>query len=253
MKFQAELNLAEKTARAAGALLRDMMTGERVVLSQIGRDIKMQADRDAEAKILAMLRAESSYPIITEETGRHGDIGAGPYWVVDPLDGTLNFSRQIPLCCTSIGLMQGDESLLGVIYDFNRDEMFSGIPGEGAWLNGRPIKVSSLADKTQAILASGMTSYGDYTLKSRENYVDLIHEFKKTRMLGSACLAFAYVACGRIDAYFEQDFMIWDVAAGAAIVRAAGGWIEVERGNAGELSRRARTAGNPKLWENPDR
>lgn len=248
MKWEVELGLAEKAAREAGALLREMMSGERVVLSQIGRDIKMQADRDAEARIMGLLRAESPYPIIAEETGRHGEIDGGPCWVVDPLDGTLNFSRQIPLCCTSIGLMEGEEPILGVIYDFNHDEMFSGVIGQGAWLNGKPMKVSELADKSQAILASGMTSYGDYTRDSREKYVDMIHTFKKARMMGSACLALAYVACGRIDAYAEEDFMLWDVAAGAAIVRAAGGWIEVERGHAGEMSRMCHAAGKAALW-----
>lgn len=249
MDWKRDLELAEKAAREAGKLLREMMTGERVILSQIGRDIKMQADRDAETLIMKMLNAESAYPILSEETGRHGEAGEGPCWVVDPLDGTLNFSRTMPLCCASIGLMQGDEALLGAIYDFNHDEMFSGAVGHGAWLNGKPMRVSNIADRSQAILATGTPTYRDFSHESLSEYIETLRAFKKTRMTGSAAISLAWVACGRVDAYCEEDFMVWDVAAGEAIIRAAGGWVEVARGHAGPMSRIAHAAANAELWK----
>lgn len=248
MNWKQDLELAEKAAREAGGLLRVMMAGERVILSQTGRDIKMQADRDAESLIISMLNAESPYPILCEETGQHGDPGNGPCWVVDPLDGTLNFSRAMPLCCTSIGLMQNDEALLGVIYDFNHDEMFSGVVGQGAWLNGEPMRVSECTERSQAILATGMPTYRDFSHESLGEYIDMLRAFKKTRMTGSAAISLAWVACGRVDAYAEEDFMVWDVAAGEAIIRAAGGWIEVTPGHAGPMSRIARAAAHKSLW-----
>ncbi len=248
MDWQHDLDLAERAARAAGKLLKEMMAGERVILSQDGRDIKMQADRDAEALIIKMLNAQSPYPIICEERGTLGEPGDGPVWVVDPLDGTLNFSRAIPVCCTSIGLMQGDESLLGVIYDFNRDEMFSGAVGRGAWLNGAPMRVSDCTRRELAILATGMPTHRDYSVESLREYIELMSGFKKTRMFGAAAIALAYVACGRVDAYCEENFMVWDVAAGAALIRAAGGWVKVKRGNVGPMSRIAHAASNQSLW-----
>ncbi|MCE5228489.1 inositol monophosphatase [bacterium] len=246
-EWEKDFDLAERAARAAGGLLREMMAGARVVLSEIGRDIKMQADRDAESLILKMLRAESPHPIISEETEQNETVD-GLYWVVDPLDGTLNFSRQIPACCTSIGLMRGDEPILGVIYDFNRDEMFSGIVGRGAWLNGKPMKVSEIGERSKAIVATGMPIKRDHSPESLREYINLLISFKKTRMFGAAAIALAYVACGRVDAYCEEDFMLWDVAGGAAIIRAAGGWIDVKQGNAGPLSRIAHAAGRASLW-----
>ncbi len=247
MDLTRELELATRAAREAGARLREMMTGPRTVLSQEGRDIKMQADRDAEAIILAALRADSPLPILTEETGEHGDPGRGRYWAIDPLDGTLNFSRALALCCTSIGLMDGERPLLGVIYDFNADELFTGIAGQGAWLNGQPIRVSGLTDRTQAIIAAGMPTYSEFTDEALRELIQLYQTFKKARMFGSAALHLAGVACGRVDAYIEKDVMMWDIAAGSAIIDGAGGWIEIQQGSVGRWSRRVRAAATPAL------
>ena len=113
--------------------------------------------------------------------------------------------------------------LIGVIYDFNRDELFTGIVGEGAWLNDSPICVSSTENISNAILATGFPVSSDFSQKALYKFVNNITRYQKIRLLGSAALSLAYVSSGRVDIYQENDIKIWDVAAGIAIVRAAGG------------------------------
>ena len=114
-------------------------------------------------------------------------------------------------------------SVLGVVYDFNRNEMFSGLIGQGAWLNGKPIKVSNTKKKSRAILCTGFPVSSDFSSKTLLRFVENIMEYKKIRLLGSAALSLAYVACGRADVYVENGIKLWDVAGGIALVEAAGG------------------------------
>lgn len=212
------LILAENAARAAG----DQLRGRGVeVLAQRGKDIKLDVDHESHRFICEVL-ASSGISILSEEDGEH-DFGVGKKWVVDPLDGSLNFFRKIPISAVSIALMKDGEPVLGVVYDFNRDEMFTGLVGEGASLNGKSISVSAVSDKGQAVIMTGFPSYTDYSRDALDAYVGLVQEFKKVRLIGSAALSLAYLACGRADAYYEKDIKIWDVAAGLALVKAAGG------------------------------
>lgn len=249
MSLREELLLAEHAAREAGAVLLANMLNAQTVLCELDRDIKLQADRDAEALILSRLQP-TGHPVLAEESGEHGAPGGGDalYWVVDPLDGTFNYSRQFPICAVSIGLCRGDEALLGVIYDFNRDEMFSGIVGEGAWLNGKPMCVSPRAQRAQAVLCTGTPSRGDFSQSVLLDYVQTLASFKKVRLMGSAAVMLAYVASGRADAYMENDIMWWDIAAGLALVRAAGGWCECAESPRIAWGRRVRCAGRAELW-----
>ncbi len=252
MQFSKELSLAEAAAREAGALLRSHMQSEQTVLSQEGRDIKLQADRDAEALILARL-AESGHAVLAEESGEHGDLAGDTLaWIVDPLDGTFNYSREIPVCAVSIGLCRGRTPLLGVIYDFNRDELFSGVVGEGAWLNGKPIRVTTESQTHQAVLCTGVPSRSNFSEESLLLFIHRIKSFKKVRLIGSAAVMLAYVACGRADAYLENEIMWWDVAAGLALIQAAGGWTEVNDSPGIPWGCRVRCAGNPAVWEQAD-
>jgi myo-inositol-1(or 4)-monophosphatase len=118
--------------------------------------------------------------------------------------------------------------IAGVIYDFSRDEMFVGGLGIGATLNGSPIQVSSKSGKETAILSTGLAVSGDYSDRAMTTFAYEIARWKKVRMIGSAALSLAYVACGRFDAYREQAIMLWDVAAGWALVEAAGGVVRAE-------------------------
>lgn len=243
-----EFRLAIDAAKQAGHLLQKTQKSTLDVLSEEGRDIKLQADRDAEALILDILK-DSPYDALAEESGEHGLLaGDAPYWVIDPLDGTYNYSRKLPECCVSIALCQQEKPLLGVIYDFNRDELFSGIVGEGAWLNDQPMAVSAVSDPTKAAVCTGFPAHRDYSEESLNLFFQRARRYKKIRMLGSAALMLAYVACGRVDGYMEEDIMFWDVAAGVALVEAAGGVCRVEHSQRKKWARKVWCAGTSEIF-----
>jgi myo-inositol-1(or 4)-monophosphatase len=216
------LALAERAAREAGRFLASQRRC--TVVAEAARDVKLQADRDAEDRIVGVLADASDVPIVAEE--RMADAPARPAggrrWIVDPLDGTMNYLMGIPFCCVSVGLWRGDEPVVGAVYDFDRDEMFAAVAGDGAWLNGAPMRVRSVAPE-RAVLFTGFPAGTDFAPASVTRFVHQIGTFRKIRLLGSAALSLAYIAAGRGDAYFERDIRIWDVAAGLALVRAAGG------------------------------
>lgn len=248
--WEEALQLAQRAAREAGDWLSGLNRREPTILSQEGRDIKLAADQEAESRIVACLRAESPYPILAEEGGESGPTVDGePRWVVDPLDGTLNFSRELPLCCTSIALMAGTEPILGVVYDFNRGEFFSGLASGGAWCNGTPMRVSDVAIPERAVLATGLPACRTYTVDALLPMVERFRRFRKVRMLGSAALMLAYLAAGRVDAYEEEDIMLWDIAAGLALVRGAGGHITVQPSVRHRWGCHARCASRASVWD----
>ncbi len=226
MKYHPEqmLALASRTARRAGRLLLQLAGRPVEVLQSQGRDLKLRADRQSEALIVKALRRHSDYPILTEESGALGEARLShPLWIVDPLDGTANFSRGIPLCCTCIALWDRSRPVLGVIYDFANNNLYTGLAGHGAFLNGRRIRVSSVRNPAQGILVTGFPLHSDLEDAALQRTFNRIRAFKKVRMLGSAAMSLAFVAGGQADAYVEQSIMLWDVAAGLALVRAAGG------------------------------
>lgn len=228
MNWDKELALAERAARKAGVYLIDGFSKSQTVLSEQGRDIKLKADRDAEAVIIESL-SESGYGVLAEESGEQGVLeGDAVYWVVDPLDGTANYDRGLPLCCTSIALCKGAEPVVGVIYDFLRNECFVGAEGVAATLNGKRISVSTVVRTEKAVLATGLPVNSDFSHENLAKFAERLRRYKKVRMLGTAALMNAYVACGRVDAYHEEGIMFWDVAAGLALVRAAGGHVGIE-------------------------
>lgn len=207
-------------ARESGELLKNRASLK--ILKSSSRDTKLNADINSESLIVKKL--SSIFPVLSEEKG--GVISEiEPTWIIDPLDGTVNYERGIPISCISICLWF-NEPLLGVIYDFNRDELFSGIVGVGAWLNGNRIEVSKTKKRSASIIFTGFPASGSFENSSLNFLVGYLAQFKKVRLLGSAALSLAYVACGRGDAYFEKGIRIWDVAAGLAIVKSAGGLIE---------------------------
>ena len=226
-ELSAWLKVAEHAAREAGKFLIQARTSEAIVTADLERDVKLAADRGSEERIIRVLHERTSFAIFSEESGmvEGTDLSQGLQWIVDPLDGSLNYLQDIPLFCVSIGLWREQEPLLGAVYDFNHDEMFTGIMGEGAWLNGLPIHVSNTARLDQAVLCTGFPVDTDFSPEALGNYVEQVRAYKKVRLLGSAALSLCYVAAGRADAYFERDIKLWDVAAGLAIVRGARGQI----------------------------
>jgi myo-inositol-1(or 4)-monophosphatase len=225
------LKLAIKACSLAGKKLLDAREQSIKAESETRRDIKLKGDRYSEDVILRQLFENSSYPVLSEEKGSIGDESAdGLRWIVDPLDGSMNYSRAIPLNCVAIALWQNDQPILGVVNDFNRNEIFSGIVDQGAWLNGRRIRPSDIVTDDRAILCTGFPVNTDFSDDGIHKFVSDIKRYKKVRLLGSAALSLAYVACGRSDVYYEKDIMLWDVAAGIAIVAGAGGKADYKEG-----------------------
>lgn len=219
------LDLAVEVARDASLSISPEC--DRNVIVNLRRDIKIEGDLRLNRMIVQRLKETSPYPVLSEEEGfSDGKLNDKEYlWIVDPLDGSLNFSRGIPLFCISIALWRDMEPLLGIIYDLNRNEMFTGLVAEGAWLDSMPIMVSNVVEESEAVLCTGFPVTTDFAEAALLNFVKDVQSYKKVRLLGSAALSLAYVASGRADAYQENDIAIWDVAAGISIVKAAGGVV----------------------------
>ncbi|MBR4083458.1 MAG: hypothetical protein IKK33_04150 [Lachnospiraceae bacterium] len=223
--YEAEYELAMKAALKAGEFLENNYNPQ--VDSHIGKDIKLSSDKKSEAIIIEILRA-TNIPILSEECGMIGADTSSKVWIVDPLDGTANYWKGMKeLACVSIALWDNGKPVLGIINRFHQKEVFSGIVGEGAWLNENAIYTSSVTELKAAVFATGFPVKRDYTDKSLNSFVKQVQSFKKIRMLGAAAIMGAMVAAGRIDAYREERIMWWDIAASAAIVKAAGGWVDI--------------------------
>ena len=220
------LNTAKSAALLAGEFIIDAQGKNQEILSNSGRDLKLQLDIDTEKIIKDHISSDSSYPILGEETGSNGELES-LYWIVDPLDGTSNFLRGIPISCVSIALMQNMNPILGVIYDFNHDEMYCGHHESNAYINDREINVSSLTLKSESTLVTGIPAKTNYSDSEFSEMIANFQAWKKIRMIGSAALAACYVASGKAETYQEDGIFLWDIAAGAAIVNAAGGLASI--------------------------
>lgn len=225
------LSLASNTAQAAGKRLAAETHTSRQVQYQDATDVKLRADQESEIFIREQLTKATDYPILGEEQGGDPALWQGntPYWIVDPLDGTYNYLRQAPQCCVSIGLFQGSSPLLGVIHDFNESATYTGIVEQRKFcINNEPVKPTWAASDDQAALMTGFPAGRDYSAPALQTFIQRVQRFKKVRMIGSAALALAYVARARADVYFEESVRLWDVAAGVALVQAAGGFISLK-------------------------
>jgi myo-inositol-1(or 4)-monophosphatase len=222
------LRIATRAAKIAGKYLIELKSGVIDVAEESSKDVKLVADQNSEEIILDELVKHSDFAILAEEGGKRtaAATNAEYLWIVDPLDGSVNYLENIPLCCISIGLWNDNHPVLGVIYDFNRDDLYTGIVDEGAWLNGKPIRIKEMRTIDSSILCTGFPSSTDFSSGNIAYVINRIKLFRKIRMIGSASLSLAYVAAGKVDAYYENNIKLWDVAAGLAIVKAAGGVIE---------------------------
>jgi fructose-1,6-bisphosphatase/inositol monophosphatase family enzyme len=225
------LKVAVHAAKNAGEYLCARAAARQVVHKYPVHDLKLQIDKKSEALLIRFLHKHSIFPILSEECGFVSGKEDDLCWIVDPLDGTINYSRRIPISCVSIGLWDREKAILGVVYDFWRKEMFSGIVGQGAWLNGSRIKVSGVRKKQSAILATGFPAKTDLSTMRVKEFIQNVQAYKKLRFIGSAGLSLAYVSAGRFDAYSENNIMFWDIAGGIALVKAAGGKVVMKRTN----------------------
>ena len=222
-KLIKELDLAKTAVKEAGKYLLSNKSSLNQELSATNRDIKLQADIKAEEIIKDIIKRESKIPILAEESGMSVRETSKYLWVIDPLDGTANYSRDIPLCCVSIALLSDTQPVLGVIYDFNNDELYEGSISTSAFLNGQKISVSKIKKSQDGVLVTGLPNDTDFSDDAMMIMIKSFQNWRKVRMIGSAALASVYIASGKADLYMEKKSYLWDIAAGAAIVNAAGG------------------------------
>ncbi|MGB5379702.1 MAG: inositol monophosphatase family protein [Acidimicrobiia bacterium] len=220
-----DLEIAVAAARAGGGIVRDGF--DRGVTAQYKRqfDPVTATDHSSEAVVLSIIAEHRpNDEILAEESG--GSIPEGRLWIVDPLDGTVNFVHGIPQISVSVALWEGDRPLVGVIYDPLRDECFSAAAGRGAHLNNHPINVSPVERLDRSVVATGFPyDHGDYADEYALVVGAVLGSVNGIRRFGSAALDLAWVAAGRYEGYWELGLAPWDQAAGILIVREAGGRV----------------------------
>jgi myo-inositol-1(or 4)-monophosphatase len=216
--------MAEEGARLAGRVLAERFQGERTIeFKRSGIDLVTDADKASEEALIPFLRARyPSHAILAEESGVTQ--GTGLRWLIDPLDGTTNYAHRVPHFCVSVAVDGPGGVLAGAVYDPMLDELFSAARGEGATLNGQPLKASATSEIERALLCTGFP----YDVRERpEGPVGLFNRFIRRaqgiRRTGSAALDLAYVAAGRFDGFFEFSLKPWDIGAGSLLVTEAGG------------------------------
>jgi len=213
-------------------------------------DLVSYVDKESEQRIIAALQVLLPESGFIAEEGTSSKKGERYNWVIDPLDGTTNFIQGVPIYAVSIGLLDGDELVVGVVYEVGRDECFYAWKDGGAYLNGEQIHVSKRANINDSLLATGFP-YNDFS--KMESYMQFLEWTMKNargiRRLGTAATDLAYVACGRFDAFWEYDLKSWDVAAGVVIVKEAGGTVTDYKGGNNYLFGREIVAGNGLLDE----
>jgi len=222
------LRLAERMARAAGQIQRERYETELDVRTKSASiDLVTEVDRACEALIVETLRSERPDDAVLAEEGSGDDRPDAAWrWIVDPLDGTMNYAHGYPRFCVSIGVEHGGVPTLGAVYDPLLDELFAAVRGAGASLNGRALRVSSEDALERALLSTGFAY--DVHRSEEDNLDHFAHFVKAARGLrrdGSAALDLCYVAAGRLDGFWELKLHPWDVAAGNLIVEEAGGRI----------------------------
>lgn len=240
--YRRALTCAVAAAQAAGRLMRANLRAVKKINASTQHDIKLELDVRCQKLIERTLRRHFPEAAILGEEGVVGDPDSAQRWVVDPIDGTVNFTYGIPHACVSIALqvhgsrLQGrgprtevhraasdHQTIVGVVYDPFCDELWTAIRGQPAKLNGQPIHVSAKRQLREAIVSIGFAKE-KYTLdKMLPAFNEMVHRVRKIRIMGSAALSLTYVATGRMDAYVEYGLRWWDIAAGGLIVESAGG------------------------------
>ncbi len=226
---------AVDAAREVGVVLRRHLHEHKRANLVTQHDIKLELDVRSQALIEKWLAAVLPEAAVLGEEGTKGDVSSALRWVVDPIDGTVNFAYGIPHAAISIALQKdvgkrgkaayedGYRTILGVVYDPFADEMWTAMAGQAARLNGKAVHVSNRRKLAEAIVSIGFAKSRESLEATLPYFLKLVHSVRKIRMMGSAALALTYVASGRFDAYIERGIRLWDIAAGGLIVECAGG------------------------------
>lgn len=223
--LDAYLRTAIRAAREAARIqLAERESDLEVEMKSSDIDLVTRVDALCEESIRRIIAEEhKGHVVIGEELGHDA---TGRYrWIVDPLDGTVNYAHGFPVYCVSIGLEIDDEVVVGVVYDGERDELFTAVSGRGSFLNGRPIGVSETVSPRASLLATGFAYTPERIALNLEVFARVLPQVQSVRRPGSAALDICYVACGRLDGFWELGLNSWDVAAGWLILREAGGSV----------------------------
>jgi myo-inositol-1(or 4)-monophosphatase len=244
-----ELTTAIAVAREAGALLREKFGHVRDVQYKGLVDPVTDADKASEALIAERLLA--AFPedrLLAEEgSGAGENTGSARLWIIDPLDGTVNFMHGLPVFAVSIALRAGDETVVGVVYDPLRDELFAARRGGGATLNGQPMRVSETSELLRALLVTGFAYDVQWRTENLAHFARFTDATQAVRRDGSAALDLAYVAAGRYDGYWERGIVAWDIAAAALMLTESGGIVSGYRGQPFDPFAREIVASNGKI------
>ncbi|HEX2135062.1 MAG TPA: inositol monophosphatase family protein [Microvirga sp.] len=242
--------MTEAVMKASRSLKRDFGEVEHLQVSRKGPgDFVSAADRKAEQILRdALVKARPGYGLVMEEAGVVEGTDKTHRWHVDPLDGTTNILHGVPQFAISVGLERDGQIVAGVIYDPAKDELFVAEKGQGAYLNNRRIRVAARTDVADALVGCGLPHIGkgDHGLFLREAAA-VMARAGGMRRLGSAALDIAYVACGRLDIYWERGLNSWDMAAGLLMVREAGGFVSDADGGGDPLAKGSVACGNESL------
>jgi len=219
------LSAAWEAASAAGEIIRVNWQQPKHIDYKGAIDLVTSVDRDCERKIVGMLQEKfPGHAILAEEETNVGTFQSQYRWIIDPLDGTTNFAHGYPQFCVSIALERDSEIIVGLVYDPLRRECFRAVRGQGATLNGQPIQTSPVDELDKALLATGFPydhrEHADFYLSYFRAFMTRCQGIRRN---GAAALDLCYVACGRLDGFWELKLKPWDIAAGALVVGEAGG------------------------------
>lgn len=225
------MDVALEATRTAGEIISGGWNSEKEITFKGRADIVTDIDVAAEKAVLEILTgAFPDFGILAEES--QPVAGASPYrWVVDPLDGTRNYAHSIPHFCTIVALAEGDDIVAGVVYDPVREETFTAVRGQGAFLNGAPISVTETTELSRSLLSFDLGYVDEKAALAIDMLRSLWPGMYSVRLMGSAGLGVAYAAAGRVDLFFHHSLSPWDIAAGLILAQEAGGRIVDRQGN----------------------
>jgi myo-inositol-1(or 4)-monophosphatase len=241
-----DLDIAKKAAREGVRVIKEFKKGGFEVRQKGFHDLITDADIAAEKEILRVIK--DSFPeddILAEESASYDSLSDNRTWIIDPIDGTTNFAHDFPVYCVSVALWVNQKPKAGVVIEVTRDEEFSAVEGEGAWLNGKAIQVSKTKNQRDGFVGTGFP-YDDLSLV--DSYLGLfkvlMKELQGIRRPGSAAFDLCCVACGRFDGFYEYSLHIWDLAAASLIIKEAGGVVTDWNGGEGWPFGQRMIAGN---------
>ena len=224
--YREYLSTAERVARAAGQMLREAQPQPHRVEYKGAINLVTEMDRKSEAFIVHEITSAFADHAIVAEEGSNRAATSEYRWYIDPLDGTTNYTHGLPIFCVSLGLERAGELICGAVYDPCQDEMFSTLAGGSAFLNGKPIHVSTQSELAKSLLVTGFPyDIRETTVDNLDNFAAFAKHARAVRRLGSAALDLCWTACGRFDGFWELKLAPWDLAAGALLVREAGGLV----------------------------